>query len=183
MVKFRSYWDKDKEELWLNEMSQMGWAMTGFFLGFYTFEPCEPGEYIYQIDLFTENKRHMSYSEYLSLIRESGAEYICRWGWWRFFRRRAELGDFQLYTDVESRIEQLQRIFRFFRIMLILEIIIFTYDLVINVTFYMDREHVTASMSGTMLACLMIMTVLVVGIGNLCYRIRKKIDRLKGQLI
>ena len=34
MIKFKLYFDKDKETQWLNEMSQKGWAMTGFFAGF-----------------------------------------------------------------------------------------------------------------------------------------------------
>ena len=52
MVKFRLYYDKDKEQDWLMEMVNRGWAVKKFFLGFYTFEPCEPGEYIYQIKLY-----------------------------------------------------------------------------------------------------------------------------------
>lgn len=51
MKKFKIYFDKDKEEEWLNEMAQNGYAFTSFFLGMYSFEKCEPGEYSYQIDL------------------------------------------------------------------------------------------------------------------------------------
>ena len=51
MKRFRMYYDKDAEEVWLNEMCQKGWAMTSFFAGLYTFAPCQPGEYIYQIDM------------------------------------------------------------------------------------------------------------------------------------
>ena len=50
MKKFKLYFDKEKEETWLNEMCGKGLAMTKFFLGVYTFAPCEPGAYIYQID-------------------------------------------------------------------------------------------------------------------------------------
>ena len=38
MVKFRLYFDKDKETKWLNKMAAAGWAMIGFFAGFYKFE-------------------------------------------------------------------------------------------------------------------------------------------------
>lgn len=31
MKKFKLYFDKDKEEKWLNEMSLQGWAMREFF--------------------------------------------------------------------------------------------------------------------------------------------------------
>ena len=50
MIKFRLYFDKDKETIWLNKMSEAGLSMTGFFAGFYRFEKCEPGKYVYQID-------------------------------------------------------------------------------------------------------------------------------------
>ena len=51
MRKFRLYYDKDKEEIWLNQMCSKGWGMTRFFMGVYTFEPCIPDEYTYQVDL------------------------------------------------------------------------------------------------------------------------------------
>ena len=44
MKKFVLYFDKDKETEWLNKMAQDGWAMTDFFAGVYTFEPCEKGD-------------------------------------------------------------------------------------------------------------------------------------------
>lgn len=51
MRKFRLYYDKEKEEAWLNEMCRQGWAMTKFFLGVFQFMPCEPGKYTYQVDM------------------------------------------------------------------------------------------------------------------------------------
>lgn len=51
MIKFRYYIDNQKEQDWLNKLSREGWALKKFFLGFYKFEKCEPGEYEYQIDL------------------------------------------------------------------------------------------------------------------------------------
>ena len=48
MVKFRLYFDKDKETKWLNKMAAAGWAMIGFFAGFYKFEQSEKAEYSYR---------------------------------------------------------------------------------------------------------------------------------------
>ena len=45
MIKFRYYIDNQKEQDWLNKLSREGWALKKFFLGFYKFEKCEPGEY------------------------------------------------------------------------------------------------------------------------------------------
>ena len=38
-------WEFEKEERWLNEMAQEGWALTCGGFCTYTFEKCEPGEY------------------------------------------------------------------------------------------------------------------------------------------
>ena len=51
MKKFALYFDTDKEMEWLNKMAQEGYAMVDFFAGLYTFEPCEKGEWQYQIDI------------------------------------------------------------------------------------------------------------------------------------
>ena len=45
MIKYRYYIDNQKEQDWLNKLSREGWALKKFFLGFYKFEKCEPGEY------------------------------------------------------------------------------------------------------------------------------------------
>ena len=50
MIKYRFYLDKDAETAWLNQMAADGWAMKRFFAGFYDFETCENGEYVYQVD-------------------------------------------------------------------------------------------------------------------------------------
>ena len=51
MKKFRLHFDKDKEERWLDEMSQKGWAMVEYFAGIYVFVPCKPGAYTYRVDI------------------------------------------------------------------------------------------------------------------------------------
>ena len=64
MIKFRWYVDSQKEQDWLNKMSKKGWALKSFLLGFYKFEKCEPGEYIYQIDLLPEGKSKKEIREF-----------------------------------------------------------------------------------------------------------------------
>ena len=43
-------WEFEKEERWLNEMAQEGWALTCGGFCTYTFEKCEPGEYIIRVE-------------------------------------------------------------------------------------------------------------------------------------
>ena len=113
MIKFRLYYDKDKEEKFLNDMVSKGYAMTRFFLGIYWFEKCERGEYTYQIDLIYK-KNTQQLNEYYDLIRETGGELVQVWGFWAFFRKK---GPFELYTDIESQIEQYRKIRNLFLIL------------------------------------------------------------------
>ena len=121
MIRFRLYFDKDKETAWLNEMSGRGWAMNGFFAGFYRFEKCDPGEYIYQID-FGDEMYHVS-DEYRGLMEDIGAEIVTLWGYWIILRKRAADGPFELYTDPESMIGHYTKIRRMFKAVAILELV------------------------------------------------------------
>lgn len=125
MKKFRLYYDKDKEEAWLNEMTGKGWALTRFFLGVYTFEPCRPGQYRYRIDMPEAPgmaDSDVEKREYIQFVEETGAEYVCEWFWWVIFRKETGSGEFKLYTDYESRMGLYRRIRRMFCFALMIEI-------------------------------------------------------------
>lgn len=119
MTKYRYYFDTDKEAEWLNEMSRQGYALTGFCMGFYSFDRCAPGEYVYQID-FTEGMFRVS-TDYREFMADAGVEIVCLWGRWVFLRKRACEGQFKLYTDVESSIGYYTKSRNFYRLMLVLE--------------------------------------------------------------
>ena len=117
MKKFKLYYDKDKEEAFLNEMSAKGYAMKRFFLGLYTFEKCRPGEYTYRVDLISD-KTVEQRNELYDLVQDSGGELVQTWGIWAFFRKK---GNFELYTDPESQIKQFRRIRKKFAGLALLE--------------------------------------------------------------
>ncbi len=123
MIKFRMYYDKDKETAWLNEMVAQGWAMTGFFAGFYRFEQCEPGEYTYQID-FGDKFFNIS-NGYREFMEDMGVQIVQKWGFWIILRKLASEGEFKLYTDVDSSIEHYTKIRTMFKIGTIIELICF----------------------------------------------------------
>ncbi|PRR84173.1 DUF2812 domain-containing protein [Clostridium vincentii] len=132
MLKFKLYYDKDEEEDWLRTMSLNGWAFKKFFLGFYTFQQCEPGEYSYQIDLLDNWKGDKE--EYASFMEEAGIEVIGQWWRWVYLQKKAVDGPFEMYTDVESKIAQYSKIEKFFKVFLAVEIIIFFIELVGTIT-------------------------------------------------
>ncbi len=120
MIKFRLYFDKDAEVKWLNKMSQEGWAMTGFFAGFYSFEQCEKGKYEYQVD-FGERFGSVS-NDYRDFMQEAGIEILQNWGYWIILRRLASEKPFELYTDVESAIEHYSKIRMMFKVAFLFEL-------------------------------------------------------------
>lgn len=113
MIRFRMGYDKDKAAKWLNRMAEQGWAMTAYTLGFYSFEKCEPGEYIYQVDI-AENLFGVS-EGYQQFMEEMGVEIVSIWGPWVTLRRRAEEGSFEMYTDVESTIAHYTKVRKLFQ--------------------------------------------------------------------
>ena len=97
-------WDFEKEERWLNEMAMDGWALKDVGFCRYTFERTEPGAYTVRLEMRKAD------DEYMGLMEESGAEYVGRYLQWHYFRKRAELGAFELLSDIDSRVDHLTRI-------------------------------------------------------------------------
>ncbi|MBR3359083.1 MAG: DUF2812 domain-containing protein [Solobacterium sp.] len=106
LYKWFFVWDFDKEEAWLNEMALNGWVLVDVGLCRYTFERCEPGEYIIRLEM------HGSDPDYVSFMEETGANYIGRCVQWIYFSRRSEYGEFNIFSDIDSKISHLQGIAR-----------------------------------------------------------------------
>lgn len=121
MIKFSFRFDADAEVKWLNEMADEGYAMNGYFAGFYTFEKCEPGEYSYQIDMIEQFGQVPA--DYKAFMEDTGAEIVQNWGIWVYLRKRRSEGEFQLYTDVESMIEHYTKIRNTFKIATAFELV------------------------------------------------------------
>lgn len=99
-------WDYEKEERWLNEMAAQGWALCEVGFARYSFERTEPGAYIVRTEMRGVDPAHRV------SVEESGAEYIGRMAKWIYFRRRSELGDFALFSDLGAKMEHLRQIYR-----------------------------------------------------------------------
>jgi hypothetical protein len=127
MLKFKLYYDKDEEENWLNKMCLNGWAFKKFFLGFYIFDKCEPGEYNYQIDLL--DSWNGEKDDYADFMEDAGVKVIGQWWRWVYLQKKALDGPFEMYTDAESKIAQYNKIMNFFKVALVIEVICFLMEL------------------------------------------------------
>lgn len=167
---FKLYWDKDKEEIWLNEMCNEGWALSDFFLGLYTFKKCEKGEYTYRIDLMDDVESTQKSRDYIKFVEDTGAEYVTSWFRWVFFRKKASDGEFILYTDIDSKITNYKSIRNMFTAATIIELLAFI-SLASNLF-----EHGEIYIPGTFFVSLIL--VLVIVLSSVAIKTNDKINNL-----
>lgn len=104
MHKWFWVWEFEKEERWLNEMAQEGWSLKKASFCTYVFEKTEPGEYIIRVETLDNS------SDFENFMEELGAESVGRCFRWGYFRRKSELGEFDMFSDIDSRIAHLDKI-------------------------------------------------------------------------
>ena len=97
-------WDFEKEEQWLNTMANSGWLLDGVGWCSYRFVACEPGTYTVRLEMRDKD------DDYIGFMQETGAEYVGRMVKWLYFRKKAEDGEFDLFSDLDSKIAHLNRI-------------------------------------------------------------------------
>ncbi len=113
VTKFRLYATIDREEIFLNEMCAKGWKPVRIILGaWFRFEKCQPGEYIARVTTCIDPKGHKAGKERGKQLKEflieSGAEIIPETnidaGTRIYAVRKADMGDFEINTDIDSLI-------------------------------------------------------------------------------
>ncbi len=100
-------WDFEKEEKWLNEMSAKGLALVDYSICRYSFEECEPGEYSFKIQFLEHRPSHPESEQYIRFMEETGAEQIASYLNWVYFRKKTAEGPFELFSDIESKMNHL----------------------------------------------------------------------------
>ena len=138
MSTWKIYADYEKEEKWLNEMSAKGFALADYFFCRYTFADCRPGEYIYRIELLEYLPGHPVSQKYIQFMAENGVEYVTRWGRWVYFRKKAEDGPFDIYSDVDSKIMHYKRILALFLPILCMELVLGIINLRLGLMYLFD---------------------------------------------
>ncbi|MCL1791923.1 MAG: DUF2812 domain-containing protein [Peptococcaceae bacterium] len=125
-ARWRFYVNYEKEEDWLNHMSAKGFALSNYFFGRYTFKDSEPGEYIYRIELLENHSYHPESQRYIRFMEENRIEAVASWHRWVYFRKKAQDGPFDIFSDITSRLTHYRRVAAFFLILAISNITIGT---------------------------------------------------------
>ncbi|MCM1107396.1 MAG: DUF2812 domain-containing protein [Blautia sp.] len=169
MIKFRLYYDKDKETDWLNGLAASGLELEGFCLGFYKFSQGEPGRYRYQID-FSGSFFSVG-SDYREFMEEQGIELVAVWGPWVILRKLANEKDFQLYSDNASLISHYEKIRKMFKVFSILLYISFMMEVFVAATLHDPFFYIAMVAIGALALVFL----------NIAARLTNTIDRLREE--
>ena len=120
----KAFVDFEKEENWINQMAREGWAMTDYSWCRYAFEDCEPGAYVYRIELLPDLAGHPKSRAYVDFVESTGAKEVARYGRWVYFRKQSGEGGFDLFSDLGSRLAHYRRVYQFWLVLAIAELLI-----------------------------------------------------------
>ena len=173
----KAYINFEKEEKWLNEMSAKGFALTDYSFCRYVFTECEPGEYIYRLELLENLPSHPESVKYIRFMEENGVEFVSSYFRWVYFRKKASDGAFDIYSDTDSKIKHYKRINRLMLSLALLNLAICTFNTIIpSIHFLLVQTHPLNTVN---LLAGSINGVLFLILGIVSHPIRKKLKVLK----
>lgn len=170
----KPYWNWEKEEKWLNEMSAKGLAMTDYSWCRYVFEEAPPGEYVYRIELLDNCGGHPASQKYIRFVEETGAECVATYLRWVYFRKKAADGPFALHSDIPSQMAHNKKVRAFWLFFAVMELVIGLFNLCIGIATPFASLNLIL---GVLLAALSAMFFFWVA------QITRKVKRLKKELL
>jgi hypothetical protein len=162
-------WNFDKEEKWLNEMSEKGLQLTDVKAIRYKFDEGKTNEYTYRIELLDNLPSSKKSRDYLRFLEETGVEMIGSYLRWVYLRKKKSEGDFDLFSDLDSRISHLTRILYFLAVFIPIELLC-AVDLWCSFTIHAEAYNLIVALLSSVLEVLIIIGV---------FRIYKERKRLK----
>ena len=127
------YYDYEKEENWLNEMSAKGMALTSYSCCKYVFTEAAENEYIYRLELLENSPTHAESITYIKFLEETGVEFIAKYARWIYLRKKSSEGVFDIYSDIESKIKHYKRINSIWIPVMWLEFIVALYNIIVGI--------------------------------------------------
>ncbi|NUC17913.1 DUF2812 domain-containing protein [Bacillus mycoides] len=114
-------WSVEKEEAFLRNMHQQGWALQKYNI-MYTFKKTKPKDVVYKADFRLDYKDSKEkQKEYIELYEMCGWKHVTSFTKWNYFCKEVEeeneLPD--IYSEKETRIQKLKELSLFFVIMLV----------------------------------------------------------------
>lgn len=162
-------WDFEKEEKWLNQMSAKGLQLTDVGFCRYTFEEGIPSKYNYRLELLKHGSlRDGENEEYIHFLEETGVEHVGNMMRWAYFRKDASDGTFELFSDLDSKINYLKRVLCF--------MLIFLPMLLVNTINNLSLFYINDGMKANLVSgwiCFACLLLYLYGMSIFCIRIKK----------
>lgn len=139
---WKAYFDYEKEEKWLNEMSAKGLAFSDYSWCRYVFEEKPTNLYTYRIELLAHFPNHPESQNYIKFLEENGVECVATYMRWAFLRKNSSEGAFDLYTDIDSKLSYFKRINLWWLTFMWIEIIAGGMNIVTTIDRYMGDADI-----------------------------------------
>ncbi|MCM1988985.1 DUF2812 domain-containing protein [Oceanirhabdus seepicola] len=176
--KFFMAWDFEKEENWLNTMSKNGMKLCKVKGCTYTFEECNPGDYQYKLEMLDNYVTSDESKEYIEFLEDTGVEYIGNVLRWVYLRKKTSDGEFELFSNIDSKIAHLMKILRVISFFLCLQIYVGIED-VITCIKDIAAQHIEVKNMVSALPSIIVYILLGIGV----YKIGTKIKDLKNKRV
>lgn len=88
-----------KDEAYMRKMCHEGWAATGLVEGVWTFEKCEPDQYVYRV-CYLRGMSGRQIAELIAEYEKKGIEFVSRYSFWAIFRSTES---FEIYAGEDEK--------------------------------------------------------------------------------
>lgn len=168
------FMDDQKEEQWLNDMANKGWYFQKLRFPYYSFERGEPGQYTYRLEMLSGLGSKTDLDDYLEFVESTGIEIVQKRFNWAYFRQHTSKGPFELYSDAQSKLSYVQRMYGLFLTLIVINVL----SAVANATEYGTGTlgHVTGFMSGLSTGVVVALIIPFVKIAKRKRNIKKELE-------
>lgn len=85
MLKFNYTGNHKEDEAYMQQMCAEGWAAIKLVEGFWTFERCTPGQYVYRV-AYMRGRTAEEFLQFRSECAQKGIEFVSKYSFWAIFR-------------------------------------------------------------------------------------------------
>ncbi|MCL2171193.1 MAG: DUF2812 domain-containing protein [Defluviitaleaceae bacterium] len=107
--KWKFFLDFEREEAWLNQQAARGLVLVHCDTFGYVFEDSAPGEYNVRIACMKMGAKRDEIAEFIRFIEDGGATHIATIHNWIYFHKKADDRPFEIYNDLDSKINQFRK--------------------------------------------------------------------------
>ena len=168
IVKLFTLDEFEKEENWLNEMSENGMELIKAGFIWYTFRPREKDKYQYKIMFYDKAKSGPEWDDFMEILSESGIEVVSRYFNWLYLKKENDGTPFQLFNTVREELAHVNKIKQISTLLLIIESLVLASELI--------------TMIGSGHIYLTIPTVMVALVWLLVFKVDRGLKKLSDRL-